>query len=184
MKTPFLLLFVFASAFASSQVETDKPIVLTGADGERYVTGLELPLNGADATSKDYVDAAVAGSGGGGAIMNTLGSGSLPTMMSASSAAGSLNLLASVAYCRNLTEGDFTDWRYPTVEEVLYILNNDAAYATIPNVTEATYFTAWANFGPGNSGTMARFYFYLPSNDMSPNSPWDSQTYLRARCVR
>lgn len=49
-----------------SQVHIDKPINLTGASGDRSIQQLELPINGTDAANKDYVDQAVAASGGGG----------------------------------------------------------------------------------------------------------------------
>lgn len=168
----------------NAQVETDQPIILTGADGNRHITGLELPVNGVDATNKDYVDAAVSGSGGGGAVLRTLGTGSLPSMMSATSASGSLNMLASINYCRNLVEGGHSDWRYPTVEEVLYILGSDDIYPTIPGIAEATYFSAYCPAGPGSGSTVGRFGFYLPNNDMFTHNVGGSETYMRARCVR
>ncbi len=54
-----------ASVGFNAQVEIDKPVQLTGADGDRRVTNLETPVDGSDAANKDYVDAQVASVSGG-----------------------------------------------------------------------------------------------------------------------
>jgi len=181
MKTLLISFSIVFSTSLCAQVETDKPIVLTGADGERYVTGLELPVNNVDAASKEYVDAAVSASGGGTPIQ-TLGTGSLPTMMSAFSPTGGNSLLASFTYCRNLSESSFTDWRVPTLEEVFYFLNNDDAYAGITNPTESLYFTAYAR--NGTQGATGRYYINIVTNDISLVTITDTNSLWRARCVR
>lgn len=48
-----------------AQVEIDKPIHLTGADGERTITQLENPVNATDAANKAYVDEQVSTFGAG-----------------------------------------------------------------------------------------------------------------------
>lgn len=184
MKNTFIL---FSSLLLShslqAQVEVNKPIQLTGGTGERFMTGLELPVNGSDATSKDYVDSAVS-AGGGGSVLYTVGDGSTPTMMSATSPSGSLNMMNTIAYCRNLVEGGYTDWRVPTLDEVWYLLSSDALYPAITNPTENFYFSALANFGPGNSGVVGRFYLNLSNSDLGPISFTDTGSSWRARCVR
>ncbi|MCC7150039.1 MAG: hypothetical protein IT216_12535, partial [Saprospiraceae bacterium] len=65
MKKVFFFLLTALLSFCmrvSSQVQIDKPIQLTGSSGNRAVTNLELPVNGTDAASKDYVDAMAGGS--------------------------------------------------------------------------------------------------------------------------
>jgi len=57
-------LALMASFALTAQVETDQAIELTGADGTRAIRNLDAPVNGTDAVNKDYVDNAVAGSGG------------------------------------------------------------------------------------------------------------------------
>jgi hypothetical protein len=63
MKNLIMAGALFTAAIAHSQVEIDKPVQLTGGTGERRVTGLELPVDGTDAASKEYVDSQL-GSGG------------------------------------------------------------------------------------------------------------------------
>lgn len=46
-----------------AQVEFDRHIQLTGPDGERKITGIELPINDFDAVNKAYVDNALSGGG-------------------------------------------------------------------------------------------------------------------------
>jgi len=181
MKT---LLISFSIVFSTSlyaQVETDKPIVLTGADGERYVTGLELPVNNVDAASKEYVDAAVAGSGGGGAVMTTLGSGSLPTMMSAESGT-THTLIGAVDYCRNLDEDSHSDWRLPSMEEVFYLRANDATYGNIPNPSSTNNFWVYA-IPTLVTGNVAMRGIVMNFSDSSMSGTLTTNAF-RVRCVR
>jgi len=143
-----LSLFTFS---LTAQVEIDQAIELTGTDGDRAVRNLEAPVDGTDAVNKDYVDNAVSGSGGG---------LSLPTMMSDQSAS-TMNYVPALMYCKNLSEGGYSDWRMPTFGEMTYMLSQGGI--TIPNVTNnanvwfrdpiaygSTSFARWAlNFGSG-----------------------------------
>ncbi|MCC6599236.1 MAG: hypothetical protein IT223_01015 [Crocinitomicaceae bacterium] len=56
MKKMYFSFVLFVAASVNAQIKIDKPLELTGGTGERRVTGLELPTNGTDAASKDYVD--------------------------------------------------------------------------------------------------------------------------------
>ncbi|MCC6600543.1 MAG: hypothetical protein IT223_07690 [Crocinitomicaceae bacterium] len=106
----FLSVLVFLSFFSAiAQVEIDQPVLLTGSDGNRSMQNLEAPVNGTDAVNKDYVDNAVAASGGG---------SSKPTAISNESSLMSFG--DAVQYCETLSEGGNDDWRLPTLQEALY----------------------------------------------------------------
>jgi hypothetical protein len=179
----FTLSLLATCTGAFSQVESDKPIVLTGGTGERYITGLEAPMNGPDAVNKDYVDAAVSGSGGGPSL-TTLGNGSLPTMMSDESSTG-MNYIAALDYCRNLEEDSHTDWRLPSFEEVLYLRANDATFANIPVPSSTNEFWTYALptkiTGSSNGNVVRCISMNFGS---SAFNTWNANSLLRARCVR
>jgi hypothetical protein len=179
MKNYLTLAAVLTAMTAFTQVEIDKPVQLTGGTGERYVTGLEMPVNNADAVNKEYVDAAVSASGGGG--LHTLGDGSLPTMLSAVSPTPR-NYFSGISYCRNLTENSHSDWRLATFQEVSYLLSDDAIYATIPDPTSATYFYVAIETGPGNSSSYGYFYVRLSDGSGAFHSLTDAS--FGVRCVR
>ncbi|MCC6600343.1 MAG: hypothetical protein IT223_06675 [Crocinitomicaceae bacterium] len=79
------------------------------------VINVPAPVNGTDAVNKDYVDAAVAATGGGSGVPQEL-----------SSKSGSqLSFKDAVQYCENLTEGGNTDWRMPDFDELAYFIGSD-----------------------------------------------------------
>ena len=57
-----------------------------------------------------------------------------------------LNLKGSVDYCKTLYEQDFNDWRLPTIEEMLYVLN----YFDSPALTDNLLWTLSIHPEAGN----------------------------------
>jgi hypothetical protein len=129
----------------SSQVQVDQPIDLTGGSGLRKVTNLELPVAGTDAANKNYVDNAVAATGGGG-----------PTMLSNESGTA-MHLGDAIRYCRNLTEGGYTDWRLPTYSEFIAAASTDD---TVSNDNSSNF----CHIGTSDSGS-----YSLGSNSGATN---------------
>jgi hypothetical protein len=114
-KISLFSLLAWASLTVQSQVEIDQSIQLTGGAGQSAITGLvDAPVNGTDAVNKDYVDNAVSAGGGGGA----------PTMLSDESGSA-MHLGDAIRYCKNLTEGSYTDWRLPNYLEVIGAASTD-----------------------------------------------------------
>jgi hypothetical protein len=110
---------LMVAAGLQAQVEIDRPVVLTGGEGERHITGLELPVTDTEAASKEYVDAAVSASGGGG--------GYHPKPLAISDKSSStMTFSAAVQYCESLSEAGEDDWRLPNFDELLYFAGSTA----------------------------------------------------------
>ncbi|MCC6600250.1 MAG: hypothetical protein IT223_06210 [Crocinitomicaceae bacterium] len=131
MNTVKSLFLIATSSFflsAAAQVEIDKPVVLTGADGNRSMQNLEAPVNGTDAVNKDYVDNAVAAGGG--------GSSGKPQAISAESPS-QMTFSASVQYCENLNEDGHDDWRIPDLKEAQYFSGSEANTNYVWTISES-----------------------------------------------
>lgn len=120
-----------------------------------------------DAVNKAYVDALVAGGGGGGGT-------TMPTMISDESATN-YNYREAAQYCRNLTEGGYTDWRMSNIEEFWYVYSYSSN--PVPNETSSNYF--WLN---ELNGPNQRYYLVELSSGYLAYSV--ATNLYRARCVR
>jgi hypothetical protein len=149
MKKLSIYLFVgMISSSAYSQVLIDKPIQLSGSNAsDRMITNLSAPVAGTDAVNKDYVDAQIATvSGGGGS--------SMPSMMS--NEATALSFSGAVQYCKNLVESSFSDWRLPTIDELVYFVGD-------PGVSTNYLWTK--SLAPGKENPVNQNYMTLRLTD-------------------
>ena len=132
------------------------------------IVNVLAPINGMDAANKDYVDAAVVAAGDGGCCSSA-------SQMSAEY--GPFNS-AAIAFnaCDTLTEDGFTDWRPPTIDEMIDGL---AGITTIPlPITENLLWTRSANTSNG----YYRYYAIRMSDGVLSNGNQFSDYPIR--CVR
>lgn len=155
----------------TAQVEVDQAIELTGTTGNRAIRNLEAPVNGTDAVNKDYVDNAVAGSGGG-----------LGLSMVSDQSASAMNYGEALRYCNSLNEGGFTDWRMPTWQELQTVVSMGGV--TVPNNTSTTY--VWVQpYGMTQSGGNYYTIRWFRLSDGYYGGTFESSTTTRnTRCVR
>jgi hypothetical protein len=135
----FLVSFLAAAALSApvcAQLQVDQPIELTGADGDRMLTNLEAPVDGTDAVNKNYVDNAVAATGGG-----------APSMLSAESPSA-MHLGDAIRYCRNLAEDGFSDWRLPNYQEFI-------AAASFDETVSSDTSTNFCHIGAVDTGSLS-----------------------------
>lgn len=171
MKDLFLTLLLAGCIHANAQIQVDRPIQLTGGNGERSVLNLEAPVNGTDAVNKDYVDTAVAATGGGD-----------PTMISDESATA-VTFGAAIAYCRTLTYGGYSDWHMPTYHEVISVVSRGGV--TVPNASSANNF--WfegTTVGYSGGDYYGIRYMRLSDGYIGGTYFGNVGTTFRVRCVR
>jgi len=174
MKLFFTSVTLLSAALVSAQVDVDKPINLTGADGDRKITNLELPVDGTDAANKDYVDSSASASGGGCSAKPEAISDEAPSTMVFKNA---------VQYCENLDEDGHSDWRLPTLQEAAYFtgsVDNDNFFWTLSEspgmdfATNQNYISFRLSDGKWRNGGTTKFFF--PSRSVSvsgfSNSTW------------
>lgn len=111
-----------------------------------------------------------------------------PTMFSTTTSSSGGFFTDGLIFCRNLSEGGFTDWRMPTMEDWTRMIQNDAV--ALPSYTASRYY--WMN--PASTGpvsTSAWYQLYISNSNLSvplshyftPNySP--SSTIVYTFCVR
>jgi len=123
-----LCAFVFCSfsIWSFAQVQIDQVIELTGANGDRAMRNLEGPVNGTDAVNKEYVDGLVSASGPSSLTMIT------------DESATTMNFGSAIRYCKNLSEGGYSDWRLPAFFELVELISKGGS--SVPNDASLNYF--------------------------------------------
>jgi hypothetical protein len=98
-----------------------------------------------------------------------------PTMFSATTSSSGGYFTDGLIFCRNLSEGGFTDWRMPTMEDWTRMIQNDAV--ALPSYTAARYY--WMN--PSTTGpvsTSAWYQLYISNPNLSTTfSHYFTSTY-------
>jgi hypothetical protein len=161
------------SGVVSAQVESDRAIELTGGTGQRVLRNLEAPVAGTDAANKDYVDNAVAASGGSGG----------PTMLSNESSAA-MSFGDAVRYCNALNEGGFSDWYLPSGFELFQVASKGGV--TVANNTSANYLWVVGPIGErsGNNPGTVQTGAIVRLSDGVAQGGHNAVSPFNVRCVR
>ena len=146
MKKVLVLLTVIISLGFSSTLNVDGALRVDGR-----ITNVSAPINNTDAATKAYVDAAVLNAG-------------KPTMVSARSAS-IMEWRQAVDWCRNLEEGGYTDWRLPTVEELVYVMCNvdslsSESICCLWTATVGVVEHSWVRLIPSDGNWAGSYYSY------------------------
>jgi hypothetical protein len=135
------------------------------------LTQVPAPVSGGDAVNKTYVDQLVASS---------TSATSAPIMLSAESPSGG-TLGSAIAYCRGLNEGGFTNWRLPTLPELITLASTGGTVIISPSSGNFLW-TATINGTNFGAGQHALATFRL--SDGTVEVTYGNASHPRTRCVR
>lgn len=136
------------------------------------LTQVPAPVSGGDAVNKTYVDQLVASS--------TSALSSAPIMLSTESPSGG-TLGSAIAYCRNLNEGGFTNWRLPNLPELITLASTGGTVVSTPSSGNFLW-TATINGTNFGAGQHALATFRL--SDGTVEVTYGNASHPRTRCVR
>ncbi len=148
----------------------------------RRVTSVGTPTATTDAATKAYVDAAG-------------GASSVPSMISAESAAATYGVVGAVQYCRSLSSvcdrnidnsacgaTVYTGWRLPTAEELVLFYGITGATSSL--LWTSTIFHGSFDYDPGTFGS-ANYYKYVKTELSAGAHQQVQNTHAgKVRCVR
>lgn len=127
--------------------------------------------------TKEYVDKKVEAAGGGTVVIN---GSTMPTMISTKSPQQS-SWGAAAAYCANLKEADYTDWRMPTRDELVYMVAGGGGSA----ISDGNYLwtSTMADSSITDSSTTTHWLVLWPSDGYwGWINSYNNNNYVR--CVR